>query len=129
MNSALRGALWAALTIGVSLPLNAGLALPLYAILLGAAIGIYIGPVLDAGRREELGLYVAMGAGLVVLALAGLWFSPLWLAGAWALHAVFDVFHGHAGLETRVPRWYPSTCLTYDLILAAWIVLQWRLTM
>ena len=126
MNPAVRGTLWAALTIVVSVPLDPGLALRLYAILLGVAIGIYVGPVLAAERREELGLHIAMGAGLVALALAGLWFSPLWLAGAWVLHGVFDVFHEHAGLQTRVPRWYPSTCLTYDVILAAWIVLQWR---
>ena len=68
---------------------------------------------------------IAIGAGFIVLTIAGFKRS-LWLVvAALAAHGVFDIFHPHAFRNPGVPVWWPDFCMAYDLAAAAF--LGWRL--
>jgi hypothetical protein len=73
----------------------------------------------------EAGVTVAFA----VVAIAG-FKSNLWLvAGALALHGVFDLVHGNVIANPGVPAWWPAFCSAYDVVLAAcvaWVLRRGR---
>lgn len=74
--------------------------------------------VMGASRHTLL-LESGASAVFMVIAIAG-FRSSLWLVvGALAGHGVFDLLHGHFMANAGVPPWWPTFCLSYDLILAA----------
>src|SRR5688572_25957302 len=59
--------------------------------------------------------------GFAAVAIAG-FRSSLWLvAGALALHGVFDLVHDRFVSNPGVPEWWPTFCLTFDMFLAAFV--------
>ena len=52
----------------------------------------------------------------------GLWLVAAALAG----HGAQDLFHVHLVANPGVPVWWPSFCMTYDLVAAGY--LAWRIT-
>ncbi len=98
--------------------------LRLYAIALIIAALIYVG---FTARGATLSWLVLELTGLMVftlLALLGLKISTLILAFAWALHAAWDVLLHKLFDVAFVPDWYPLTCLSFDLLLAGYLVGQ-----
>lgn len=61
------------------------------------------------------------GAGIFgYAALRGLRGSAWWLVAGFALHPVWDVVLHYAGpARTVAPEWYTTSCLSYDLAVAA----------
>jgi len=62
------------------------------------------------------------------LALRGLRYSPLWLAAGWAFHPLWDValhYFGPGG--SFAPASYTITCVSFDLLVAAYVVLAYGL--
>ena len=56
------------------------------------------------------------------LAWIGWRYSLIVLAAGWVLHALWDCLtHG-----AFMPAWYPMWCLGFDLLLAGFIVWQWK---
>ena len=82
--------------------------------------------VLFAVRGGE-GAAAVLGelAGVAVygtVALRGLRGSPLWLAAGWALHPVWDIaLHYFGPGASFAPVEYTVSCLTFDLMVAAYI--------
>jgi hypothetical protein len=71
------------------------------------------------GELAGVGVYGAM-------ALRGLRGSPLWLAAGWAAHPVWDLalhYFGPGG--SFAPAAYAITCLSFDLIVAAYVVVAY----
>ncbi|MCH8247868.1 MAG: hypothetical protein IH951_15895 [Bacteroidetes bacterium] len=65
----------------------------------------------------------AAGVGLfVLLAYAGLRHSPLLLALGWTVHVGWDVGLHLARQQVVVPAWYPSACISFDLLVAGYVV-------
>jgi hypothetical protein len=56
--------------------------------------------------------------------------TSLWLVvAALAGHGLFDFIHGHLIVNPGVPAWWPSFCLSYDVVAAAylaWLLLRSR---
>ena len=53
--------------------------------------------------------------------------TSLWLVvAALAAHGLFDFIHGHLIVNPGVPAWWPSFCLSYDVVAAAY--LAWLLS-
>jgi len=53
--------------------------------------------------------------------------TSLWLVvAALAGHGLFDFIHGHLIVNPGVPAWWPSFCLSYDVVAAAY--LAWLLS-
>lgn len=98
--------------------------LRLYSISLIIAALIYVGFTARGASFRWLVLEIAGAATFTFLALLGLKISALILAFAWAAHAAWDVLL-HKLLDAAfVPDWYPLACLSFDLVLAAYIAVR-----
>ena len=87
-------------------------------------------------------LFAVMGASTQVLMLESIaivaflgasiagFKRSLWIVvAALAAHGVFDLVHGHLIDNPGVPAWWPSFCLAYDVVAAAylaWLLLRSR---
>jgi hypothetical protein len=101
----------------------------LLAIVLVIAGGAYVGFAV-AGNASglwflaELVQAVALGA----FALLGLRGSPYWLAAGWAIHPLWDVVLHYLGAgHTFAPEAWAISCVSFDLLVAAYIALAHRL--
>ncbi len=55
-------------------------------------------------------------AAFLTLAIAGAHLGLLVSAVGFGLHALWDMAHHGDRLPTRVPRWYPPCCATWDIV-------------
>ena len=101
----------------------------LLAIVLVIAGGAYVGFAV-AGNASglwflaELVQAVALGA----FALLGLRGSPYWLAAGWAIHPLWDVVLHYIGAgHAFAPEAWAISCVSFDLLVAAYIALAHRL--
>jgi hypothetical protein len=107
--------------IGIALALPVGLRLPLFALLLSGAAGVYGGAALRAAPGWEAAFEAVAFVGFTGAGLVGL-SRPGVLAAAWALHAAFDLAH-HLGLvPVALVSWYPTACAICDLAWAAFLL-------
>lgn len=73
-----------------------------------------------AGEILGVGVYGTLG----VLGLRG---SPMWLAAGWAAHPVWDLaLHYFGPGAAFAPMEYAITCLSFDLVVAAYVVVAYR---
>ena len=91
-----------------------GLVLPLVAIFLGVAGGVYVGFALKDPEAKEKPIQWGGAIVFAVAAALGLWASPWWLVAGWALHAIWDALHHLRALKTRTSAGYPGLCAAYD---------------
>jgi hypothetical protein len=91
-------------------------------LLCGAAL-TYVQYAANAGAGA--GWVITELAGVALygsLGLRGLRGSPMWLAAGWALHPVWDVALHYVGPgHAFAPDAYAITCLSFDLLVAAYI--------
>lgn len=101
----------------------------LLAVFLFIAAALYIVFAVRAG--EDAYWVVGELVGVAVyggMALRGLRGSPLWLAAGWALHPLWDLglhYFGPGG--SFAPVGYTITCLSFDLLVAAYVVIAYGL--
>jgi hypothetical protein len=101
----------------------------LLVIFLFAAAGAYFGFALLAAPGPiwvlaELVQVIIFGA----IALLGLRGSPWWLAAGWALHPLWDVVLHYVGPgHSFAPITYTIPCLSFDLLVAAYIAITYGL--
>lgn len=80
------------------------------------------------------GLFAVMGGSVQVLLLESIAIAAFstvsvlgfkrnlwWVVGALAGHGIFDFFHSHIVTNPGVPIWWPTFCLSYDIIAAAYL--------
>ena len=73
------------------------------------------------GELVGVGIYGTMG-------LLGLRGSPWWLAAGWAVHPIWDValhYFGPGG--SFAPESYTITCVSFDLLVAAYVAIAYGL--
>lgn len=85
------------------------------------AAGVYVAFGLVLGGKP-LGFELVQLAAFVAIAIAGVRYSPLILAAGWLLHAGWDMIHFHPALSQHASEWYVLACLSFDVLLAAYIV-------
>ena len=101
----------------------------LLVIFLFAAAGAYVGFALLAAPGPiwvlaELVQAIIFGA----IALLGLRGSPWWLTAGWALHPLWDVVLHYVGPgHSFAPITYTIPCLSFDLLVAAYIGIAYGL--
>ena len=122
MKDIVKGVALALATTVVLMVIPGGLVLPLVAIFLGLAGGVYIGFALRDLEAREAPLQWAGAIVFAVAAALGLWASPWWLVAGWAAHAGWDALHHVRAMKTRTSPGYPGLCAAYDLALAAFLV-------
>jgi len=97
-------------------------------VLFGAAFS-YILFALQAGEGAFWVVGEVVGVGIYgTMGLLGLRGSPWWLAAGWAAHPVWDValhYFGPGG--SFAPEAYAITCLSFDLLVAAYIAIAYGL--
>lgn len=98
--------------------------LKLYSITLIITALIYVGFTLRGATTGWLVVELIGAVVFTVLALVGLKFSALLLAFAWAAHSAWDVVLHKLFDVAFVPDWYPLACLSFDLVLAGYLVGQ-----
>jgi hypothetical protein len=98
--------------------------LRIYAISLIIAALIYVAFTARGATATWLALEIAGAVVFTLLALLGLKISVLILAFAWAAHAAWDVVLHKLTDAAFVPDWYPLACLSFDLLLAGYLVGQ-----
>ena len=81
---------------------------------------------LIGGSLQALMVESVVIAAFIAAAVAG-FRTSLWLvAAALAAHGLFDFFHGRLIANPGVPAWWPTFCLSYDVVAAAY--LAWLLS-
>jgi hypothetical protein len=119
------GLLAGGITMGVAAFFPEDLSYTFFAVVLGLAAGVYPGLAMaDSQNGRPLLQWIAAVA-FISLGMVGLWYSPLILAGAWVLHAFWDLLHHITSLGDGIPEGYPGFCLSYDLLLAGFVAYMW----
>jgi hypothetical protein len=115
---------FAAVMIVVGLALGRERERALFAVVLGAAAGVYAGAALAAPEGQG-GL---QAAGVVVFVAWAMWGRDRTgvLAGAWFGHALWDLGHLAGTAVSGLPGWYELGCLVADPILAAYLIVRLR---
>ena len=120
------GSLGLVAAIWLAEDISAGAGTDVAAVTLAVCYATYGGVALTRGGPRELRIENAfLGVGLVLVGL-GLWHDPAWLALGWALHGGWDLLHRrdrHLLGVRGIPPWYALTCLVWDPIVAAGILL------
>ena len=103
------------------------------AIFLVIAAGAYFGFATvgrDVVGSSQIWILIELVQAIVfgVLALLGLRGSPYWLAVGWALHPFWDVLLHYLGPGHAFTPWtYAIACVSFDWIVAIYIVIAYRL--
>jgi hypothetical protein len=94
-------------------------------ILLGMIASVYLGFALQDGRMkafraEYVGLVLFTALATIALAedSAGL------LAAGYLGHGVWDAIHHPRGLDTAMPWWYVPLCLSFDAVVAVYVLVR-----
>lgn len=86
---------------------------------------IYMGFAVFAGASSMWRATELMGLGLFTLvAVLGLRVSAWFLAAGWLAHGLWDALLHLTQHASFVPDWYPVVCLSFDLIVAAYIAVR-----
>jgi hypothetical protein len=81
------------------------------------ALFAVMGGAVDTLVPEIIGV-----AAFVLLAVLGYRVNLWYVAAALAAHGIFDAFHGGLITNPGVPAWWPGFCMTFDVVVAAWLV-------
>lgn len=96
----------------------------LFAVILGAAAGVYAGAALGVPEGQEW--LQAVGVVLFVAwALRGRERTGV-LAGAWLGHTGWDLLHLAGPAVSGLPGWYEVGCLVADPLLAGYLLFRMR---
>jgi hypothetical protein len=121
----LKGLLTGGITLGIAAVFPPPLVLSFFAVVMGLTVGV--GPGLAMGNPEEGRPGVEWVAALffVALGLLGLWFSPLVLATALALHGLWSLLRQFTALGDGQLESYGRFCVAFDLVLAGFVAYIW----
>lgn len=94
-------------------------------VLVGYFGGVYLGLGLSTDSVKKSAPEYAVSGVFFSLGLAGLWLSPWFLALACFAHAAWDAVHHPKALNIFVRPWYVPTCVVYDILMGAFVLLWW----
>jgi hypothetical protein len=84
----------------------------------------YVLFAVTGGSSRALLFEIVVASGFLVFAVLGfkrsLWFAAAAIVG----HGVFDFIHHWVIENPGAPYWWPGFCLTFDLILGAWLAVR-----
>ena len=76
------------------------------------------------GSRRAVLFEIVAASGFLLFAVLGfkrsLWFAVVAIVG----HGVFDFVHHWFIEDPGVPYWWPGFCLTFDVVLGAWLAVR-----
>jgi hypothetical protein len=119
------GVIFGGVTLIIPSLLARDTAFGLLAILLGMIASVYLGYALADGRLRAFQVeYVGMVvfAALATIALAR--DSAALLALGYLGHGLWDLLHHRRNVDTRMPWWYVPLCLSYDAVVAIYVLIR-----
>ena len=121
----LKGLLAGGITLGLAAVFPQDMVFSFLTVVLGLSAGIEPGMAMwdpDRGRPtlQWVAALVFVGIGLM-----GLWSTPLFLAGAWLLHWLWNLLHQVTSLGDGVPEGFSRFSLSFDLVLAGFVIYMW----
>ena len=130
LDGAVGGAVLALMAFLLSRYLREIIGRALLAAVLVAAGGFYVGFAVTAGAGPGwVALELAQAGILAAFAVLGLRRSPHWLAAGWALHPLWDIpLHLWGPGHAFAPESYAVSCLTYDWVVALYVVIAYTAT-
>jgi hypothetical protein len=101
----------------------------LLAFVLFGAASVYVMFAVQAGESGYWVVGELVGVAIYgSMGLLGLRGSPWWLAAGWAAHPVWDIALHHLGPGgSFAPDSYEITCISFDLLVAAYVVIAYGL--
>jgi hypothetical protein len=119
------GVIFAGVTLLIPSLLSRDTAFGLLAILLGMIASVYLGYALADGRLRAFQVeYVGIVAFTALATIALARDSALLLALGYLGHGLWDLVHHRRGVEVRIPWWYVPLCLSYDTVLAIYVLVR-----
>jgi hypothetical protein len=119
------GVIFGGITLIIPSLLSRDTAFGLLAILLGMIASVYLGYALNDGRLRAFQVeYVGiiLFAALATIALTR--GSAMLLALGYLAHGLWDLLHHRRGVEVRMPWWYVPLCLSYDTVVALYVLVR-----
>lgn len=90
------------------------------------AAAIYVGFAVGSGSGRWLLVESSGALACGFIGWLGVRGSALWLASGWGLHPLWDIgLHLYGPGAAIAPAWYALACLSFDLVVAAFVLLQW----
>ena len=114
----LKGLLAGGITLGVAAVFPQGLVFSFLAVVLSLSLGVFPGMAMADSQDGRPALQWLVAIFLAAVAMSGLWGSPLLLAWAFFLHALWSLAHRLTVLGDGIPEGYPAFSFTFDLVLA-----------
>lgn len=121
----LKGLLAGGIIMGVAAIFPEPLVLPFLAVVLGVTTGVGPGMALGSPGSGSPGLEWTATLSFVVVGMAGLWASPLFLALAWGLHGLWSVLRRLRGLGDGFLEGHFRFCIAFDLVLGGFVGYIW----
>ena len=119
------GVIFAGVTLIIPSLLSRDTAFGLLAILLGMIASVYLGYALNDGRVRAFQVeYVGMVAFAALATIALARDSAVLLALGYLGHGLWDLIHHRRGVEVRMPWWYVPLCLSYDTVVAIYVLVR-----
>ena len=119
------GAILGGITLIIPTLLSRDSAFGLLAILLGMIASVYLGYALGDGRLRAFQVeYVGMVAFAALATVALARDSAVLLALGYLGHGLWDLLHHRRGVDTRMPWWYVPLCLSYDAVVAIYVLVR-----
>jgi hypothetical protein len=97
-------------------------AFDLLALILAFTGGIYYGVALREGSRRRLIGEALAGGALTIVAALSLWWNPLWMAGGFAAHGLWNLAHHTGAVKHGIRHWFPPLHAAWEWAIAAMIV-------
>ena len=100
----------------------------LIALFLAFIACVYCGALLAQSVPSHFAaLELAVAAAVFACAVIGLRASTPYLAAGYVLHGAWNLLHYPNVVPTRVARWFPPLCATFDFVVAvALLIGPWR---
>jgi hypothetical protein len=119
------GVIFAGATLIIPSLLSADTAFGLLAILLGMIASVYLGYALADGHLRAFQVeYVGMVVFAALATIALVRDSAVLLALGYFGHGLWDLLHHRRGVEVRMPWWYVPLCLSYDAVVAIYVLVR-----
>jgi hypothetical protein len=99
-------------------------ALHIYALILVAMAGSYIGFAMSDGRSDKIALELVAALAFGACAYYGMGKWPLLLVIGFAAHAVWHLLHHPGNVGARVKPGFAFAGIVYDSVMAAYIYLR-----
>jgi len=121
----LKGLLAGGITLGIAAIFPESLLFPFLTVALGLVSGVYPGMAMANPQRGGSAGQWVLALAFLALGMVGLVSSPLLLAGAFLFHGAWSFLNKFTAVGDDVPEAFCGFSISFDVVLAGFIVYVW----